>query len=271
MNTTQQIALGTRIHCILYGGKDGTITAIHGEAQPDTIIAFPGFGLTTGGNAEYDVIWDNLTRSPRVPECIIRGVQWRILEEPRASDQRILELIDLAHRKQESDRIAEQEKRAALAARRDQLILDHPALEVGNGSKIAAKNIRAQLKQAFGWLKFSVRSDHNSVNIGWTDGPTVEQVEEITAQYKEGRYDGMNDCYDYDQDRVWPFGGTTYLFTRRDISEETRADAIKIIAQHYHESCDLEQERYRCLRRTTIPAGHRLTGMHGETFTTTAP
>jgi hypothetical protein len=268
MNTTDYptIALGTRVHCILYGGKDGTIVAIHGETMPDTIVNFPG--LTSGGNAEYDIIWDNLSRSQRIPECIIRGVQWRAPDLPRYTNERILELIELAGRKEDSDRIAEQEKKAAMAARREQLIQDHPTLEIGEGAKIAAKNIRAQLKQAFGWVKFSVRSDHNSISIGWADGPTIAEVEAITSRYSEGRFDGMNDCYEYDHERVWPFGGARYLFTARDMGDQAREDGTRVIAEHYSDDTDRGRELYQHYRQTTIPAGHRIDGIAGEAFNT---
>lgn len=273
MNTTalQQIKLGTQVHCILHGGRDGTVVAIHGEARPESIINFPG--LTTGGNAEYDIIWDNSARSQRIPECIIRGVQWRILDLPRATDERILELGELADQKVERDRIEAEAKRAAKAERRATLIEENPKLEIGEGSKVAAKNIRTQLKQSFDWVKFSVRSDHSSVNVSWTDGPTVEQVEEITRNYSEGHFDGNDDSYHYNADRAWPFGGTRYIFESRNISDEIRAEAVALIAEHFHPSCDLDQERYRIMRRTTIPAGHKLTGITDEGFPafTTAP
>jgi hypothetical protein len=271
MNTIQKIALGTQVHCILYGGRDGTVVAIHGEAQPEKIINFPGLGLSTGGNAEYDIIWDDMSRSPRIPECIIRGVQWRVLDLPRATDERIIELQELAAQKQASDLKAEQERKAAMEEAREKLIAWHPELEVNRGAKTAARNIRIQLKQSFAWVKFSVRSDHNSIRVNWTDGPTVAQIEEITNPYREGRFDGMSDSYQYNQDRVWPFGGAEYISADRNISDETREDTIRIIAENYHESCDLEHERYRALRRTTIPAGHRLTGVQDGVFTTAKP
>lgn len=269
MITIQQIALGTQIHCILYGGRDGTVVAIHGEPRPDSIISFPG--LSTGGSAEYDIIWENLSRSQRIPECIIRGVQWRILGLPRATEERIIELKELAKRKQESDRQAEIERKAAMQARREQLIAWHPELQVAEGAKTAAKNIRIQLKQAFKWVKFSVRSDHNSISVGWTDGPTDEQIQEITRPYKEGRFDGMSDSYQYDQDRIWPFGGAEYISEDREISDPIRDQAKELIAGYFSPDCDLDHERYRALRKTTIPAGHQLTGISHGIFTTGQP
>lgn len=60
-------------------------------------------------------------------------------------------------------------------------------------AKDTAKLIRKQLKLRFPGIKFSVRSDHNSINIGWIDGPTGKQVEEVTNGFSGGGFDGMID------------------------------------------------------------------------------
>ena len=66
-------------------------------------------------------------------------------------------------------------------------------------SKEVAVLIRAQLKAGWPRCKFSVRSDHNSVNVYWTDGPTQGLVERVIDQYSFGGFDGMIDlAYDAD-------------------------------------------------------------------------
>ena len=56
----------------------------------------------------------------------------------------------------------------------------------------AAKLIRTELKKTFPEAKFRVRSNNyaggDSVYVNWTDGPTDEQVSDITAKYQYGHF-----------------------------------------------------------------------------------
>jgi hypothetical protein len=104
-------------------------------------------------------------------------------------------------------------------------------LKQGDGPVNAAKNIRIELKRAFPSVKFSVRtssySGGNSIDVSWTDGPTTQQVEEITGKYKGGSFDGMTDCYEY---RNTPFtavfGDSNYVYCRREYSDKMLASVI---------------------------------------------
>jgi hypothetical protein len=64
-----------------------------------------------------------------------------------------------------------------------------------------AKLVRAALKAAFPAVKFSVRSETYSggasIDVRWTDGPTVEQVEAVAKPFSGGSFDGMTDCMNY--------------------------------------------------------------------------
>lgn len=65
----------------------------------------------------------------------------------------------------------------------------------------AAKQIRRILKDAYPSVKFSVRSSNyaggSAVDVSWTDGPTVDQVEALTKQYQSASFDGMQDLKEY--------------------------------------------------------------------------
>ena len=64
-------------------------------------------------------------------------------------------------------------------------------------SKEVAVLIRAQLKARWPRVKFSVRSECNSVNVDWVDGPCQRLVERVIGQYSFGGFDGMIDlAYD---------------------------------------------------------------------------
>ncbi|HZA71487.1 MAG TPA: LPD29 domain-containing protein [Propionibacteriaceae bacterium] len=60
-----------------------------------------------------------------------------------------------------------------------------------------AKMMRPQLRRTFPGVKFSVRisrySGGSSIDIRWTDGPTVKQVEAVTHAFQSARFDGMID------------------------------------------------------------------------------
>jgi hypothetical protein len=100
------------------------------------------------------------------------------------------------------------------------------------GGKLAAINIRKLLKQAFKATKFSVTSDHNSARVGWTDGPTVEQVEAVIGRFDIGHSDCQTD-YFYTTETAFSklFGGVQYLTTKRDHTDPLITQAI---AEAFH-------------------------------------
>ena len=260
--TTRPVHLGMRVHCILYGGRNGTIVRLHGESRPENIVSFPG--LTSGGNAEADIVWDDGTTSNRTPESLILGsVQWRVLEDTESIDN-LPGLIAMAEAHAQQLRIEAEVKLTEKQQAREKFIRDHPTLEPGEGSKHAAKNIRRQLKAAFPAVRFSVTSDCNSINIRWEDGPTNDQVEDITSRYKAGHFDGMTDCYEYNHDRAWPFGDAKYIFGNRSYGPGTR-ERLTELGQAYFGDQDRAWELDELIRRvfaaSEIPAGHQLTGI----------
>lgn len=127
---------------------------------------------------------------------------------------------------------AKQETREAAAV---DLIKDYPYLNRVDryaGGVAVAKNIRIVLKREFPSIKFSVKSDYNSVNINWTDGPTAKQVEEKTSLFKGGHFNGMEDIYEDKTDAFNDaFGSVKYIFTRRDYANSLygtlRGDILK--------------------------------------------
>lgn len=60
-----------------------------------------------------------------------------------------------------------------------------------------ARLMRSALKATFPGTKFSVRSDSNSINLRWTDGPATDAVKAVSDGFAGGRFDGMID-YAYD-------------------------------------------------------------------------
>lgn len=120
--------------------------------------------------------------------------------------------------------------RAKRAREKAELIANNPGLiPVADGTYSdathAAKNMRRELKEAFPGIKFSVKtkkySGGDSIRVSWTDGPTEKRVTDIIDRYQEGHFDGMIDCYEYN-DSVFcsTFGGTKYVFANREFSDD---------------------------------------------------
>lgn len=93
----------------------------------------------------------------------------------------------------------------------------------------AAKEIKKTLERLWPSVKFSVVSDAfsmgDSINVYWNMGPTSNQVEKIINKYQEGSFDGMTDCYNYDQtlvmtadNQVKALGGAKYVHSSRSYS-----------------------------------------------------
>jgi hypothetical protein len=102
------IHVGQRIHCILNGGTDGVVTAIHGVQDPGSCQTIAsGIGVT-GGGAHLDIVWGDGTESRGIPESLARtSVQWKVYAEV-ASMSEVVELkanlaIEKARRQAEED------------------------------------------------------------------------------------------------------------------------------------------------------------------------
>lgn len=100
------------------------------------------------------------------------------------------------------------------------------------GGKHVAKNVRADLKKHFKGIKFSVKSDYNSVNISWTDGPTDGEVSALVKKYQHGASFSVDDSYTYSPTVFNDlFGGVQFVFTSRVKSDELR-ELAKNMVEH---------------------------------------
>lgn len=224
--------LGQRVHCILYGGKDGVIAGIQGTLDPDSCKSLGAIGVT-GGNATVEVIWDNGTTS-HVPECLIlRSVQWRLYDEVWSASQieesRQRMLAEGARKEQEAA-----QKASAMQQAKDDLVKRYPTLLTPEAEpfdgKRAVANVRKLLKLSWPKTKFSVRQSHGEIRIGWRDGPTSDQVSVVARPFEAGRFDGMSDSYEY-HETAWTslFGSIHYVNQTRvhsDITLKRAVDAL---------------------------------------------
>lgn len=123
-------------------------------------------------------------------------------------------------------------------------------LLTGSDIVVAAKNIRLELKAAYPATKFSVTTKRfsmgNSIDVRWTDGPTVEQVNKIARKYQYGEFDGMTDCYNYSRsDFNEQHGGAKYVQVTREYSDALVMLAIDEVQAKYGQSPVVTLAAYR--------------------------
>ena len=242
--STQTLVIGTRVYCALHYCGAGIVYAIHGEQRPDTVRTFMGGAGVSGGSARVDVVFANGHQARAVPEAIVRGIQWRISDEVASADE-IAAALAHAACVQAQKRAAEDAARAAYAAEvaRLQGAPEFAHLAQGDdrySGRLAASNVRTELRRAFPGVKFSVRkSRHGTVNVRWTDGPTAAEVQDIASKYKRGHFNGMEDIYE-DERPAWceVFGGAEYVFCERDESDALITQAIEQVCTEYAGNLD---------------------------------
>lgn len=230
--------VGDRIHCCLHGGKDGTIVAIHGKQDPQSIKRMGGGIMVSGGNATLDIAWDTCGDrggfSERTPESIARGVQWKMLSGYRDPDSAIAEAQAFVA----AEKAKKDAAQKAFEAQMEEIKKEYDFLTVDDGSdrNIIQKNLRTLLKKRFPGVKFRVTKDsYDSRSVSWVDGPVASEVKKVTGIFEEGYFNGMEDIYEYKPspfNRV--FGGCKYVFERREHSDEAIEKAIDAVWEKYH-------------------------------------
>ena len=107
----------------------------------------------------------------------------------------------------------------------------------------AAQIIRKELKHYFPTIKFSVRSDYNSINVDYGNGPTEEMVKSIVGKYEMGHFDGMTDCYNYSNSRK-DIPQVKYVFVHRYMSEDVGENILANINKTYNKCENLGMDDF---------------------------
>ncbi len=219
----------------------GTVLTLNGYSNPDYVITanrgvdpkYPYYGaaydcicLDTGEYRRHQAY-----SLARLTDKKDNRIQLYITDEVMDGETMAAALEKAKTIKEENDRKAK-EKAEARAREIAALPGRYPYLKTGTYEKVGAENIRTELKREFPGVKFSVRIEtrgSSSINIGWTDGPTTEQVKKITDKYQQGNFNGMEDIYEYNRENLWcdVFGGAKYVFENRHESPELIARAAK--------------------------------------------
>lgn len=88
-----------------------------------------------------------------------------------------------------------------------------------------SRELKKELKNKFKGVKFSVRSGSGSINVSWTDFPTVEAVREITSKYESISYD------EYTGEILC--GGNTFVFENNSWSNEMKEQIKENLIKKY--------------------------------------
>jgi len=234
-----KIVVGSVVTTNLYWLGRGVVYKIHGEQMPETVKQLGGGIVVSGGHAQFDIVHDCGKFSKRLPECILRGVQWEVLNEIVDAEE-INILCENAEKKEAEAQREKEEQTARFNAEVEQLKTaeEYANLEQGECSsgKLAAKNIRKELKQSFKGVKFSVRNPHyGSVDVCWQDGPTCEKVGAIINKYKDGHFNSMEDIYEYSSNPFnTVYGSAKYPDSSRTFSDAMIEKAIAKVINDYH-------------------------------------
>lgn len=235
-DTTTDLRVGRRIHCILYGGRDGVISAVDGKPGVSKSRSALGGAvvISSGSDVHIDVVWDDGSVSLRIPECIATGVQWRFLDEDDYTQAQIDAAKAFA---KETAEKAEAEKKAAAEAfdravkamRENEEFKHLEQAPEGAGmysrqrDNMTAKNVRKTLKKAFPGVKFSVRKRScDALYVSWSredDGETVNQrtVSDAVAMFKTGTYNAYEDYHGSNSSAFnVVYGGFDFIFCQRD-------------------------------------------------------
>lgn len=105
---------------------------------------------------------------------------------------------------------------------------------------VVGRNIRTELKRNFPGVKFSVRKEsYDCYRIGWCDGPTTEQVDDIVGKYKTSTFDAYTD-YHGSEDNPFSvqFGGVDYIFINKEVTDEGRKKVREMFP-------DLNEQNFR--------------------------
>jgi len=103
-----------------------------------------------------------------------------------------------------------------------------------------AKMIRQDLKVAFPYTKFSVKTERyaggSSIDVDWLDGPTQKEVDQLIGFMHGASFDGMQDLetsHDSTYKGEFVHFGNSYLFTHRHYTEAFLLPVIQKVCQEW--------------------------------------
>ncbi len=224
--STKQIEIGIYVYTGLFGRGRGIVYAVHGGQNAGVTVYRNA--VVTGGEATFDVVFLDGTITKRLPEGILRGVQWEVyLDEEPATQEEIASALQHAAMTEAEKVIRKAQEESTFRAEVERL-KNNPEYkhlvpiphEERYSVKLVAANIRRDLKKHFPDIKFSVRSEsHGCVCVRYPKDAIIDKegVNGVLNRYKAGYFDGMNDMYEYTR-TPWGdvFGSQKYISLSRN-------------------------------------------------------
>ena len=241
-HSKEPLSIGQKVHCILYGGRDGYITHIEGKQSPETCSTILGGIGVIGGAANIHIVFPTYFAS--VPESLVRGsVQWHVYPTIISADELRQEKIKTARYIAD-----EKEKKIAInlakhaECERQRTAPEYAHLKpCGGDATLIAKNIRADLKKHYPGTKFSVRKlGHNAIYVEWVDGASRSLVSEVLSDYKAIKSMNIDDSISY-KTHAWVFGTIDYLSITQDFSDDAVSEAINKVNKRFNKTVSLSQ------------------------------
>lgn len=167
-------------------------------------------------------------------------------ESMKSDCDKVSELLRIAKEKAEKERIRKEEEETRLKkeeqARIEREYSFLTVLTDKYDQKTAANNLRTLLKVKFPATKFSVKKyHHDSYTVSWVDGPTDQQVSEITHLFKDEGRDGMTDSsYPIVTLFNQRYGGISYISTDRKISDTIRNQELELLNKELNKEYQME-------------------------------
>ena len=210
--------IGSNVLVNLYNKGVGVVCAIHGSQRPDTIKSVLGGVGISGGNASVDIVFADGTMFKNSPEGIAHN--YPRLDNVSTQDE-ILELVANYNQVTKAKEIQAKIDKDLFEAEVER-IKQAPEYSHLDVNKKTAQNIRADLKKHYPKIKFSVTSDHNSVNIRYvSDKVSSYEVEKLLAKFTAGSFDGSDDSYHYSNTAFSKvFSTIKYIFADRTFTNE---------------------------------------------------
>lgn len=198
----ETLSTGTLVRTGPGGSGRGYIFAIHGEQRPETLMeTHSGTGFR-GGNAVFEVVFECGRFSGRIPEGILRGPGWTICPQSEgfATREQLVDLCAVASEQNalrvEKHKEGKARHEQAIAALRSDPAYLHLSQGDDSTGTLAAKNIRAELKQTYPKTKFSVRKiAYGVIVVRWRTTPAKEAIEAILSRYRLPCRDDQSDAY----------------------------------------------------------------------------
>ncbi len=214
------IQVGQRVSTNLYGRGMGTVVAVYGQPDAGSVRSLAGGAVMSGGGCEVDIVFDDGRQSKRLPECILRGVQWKIYDDVVGAGA-VADAIAKAALFDAQESAKKAAAAAAFAAAKDEaraagvamgLMPEADFRAAGKRGTAAAYNLRAELKRA--GIKARVKGDYSSLAV-YVAESDLAAAKQIAGKYEAGNFDGMTDCYNYSPS-AWGdvFGDVRYVFCR---------------------------------------------------------